>query len=216
MEMGNKKVNIFNIVVPIVLLVATMIISLIDYPSVFEKSKWTVITVFVAVIIYIIFWNYLKPDKFSRNGGIIIGSLFIINISVEEFINWQTKSASLVSTLTMMFLIFISFSFISAIKTIKTDSFTSGLKSSFVSAMLGTIIALCFGFMINFLFPNRMVFVLKGYPGYTDFSNPRAFTFFNAFDNASNHVIIAPIISILMGSVGGWIALTILRMRKRR
>jgi hypothetical protein len=60
-----------------------------------------------------------------------------------------------------------------------------------------------------------MVLVLKGYPGYTDFSNPRAFTFFNAFDNASNHVIIAPIISILMGSVGSWIALTILKVRKR-
>jgi hypothetical protein len=214
--MGNNKVNILNIVVPIILLAAMMIISLIDYPSIYEKSKWTVITVFVAVIIYKIFWIYLKPDMFSRNGGLIIGSLFIINISIEEFISWQTKTGSLVSTLTMMFLIFISFSFISAIKTIKTNSFTSGLKSSFVSALLGTIIALCFGFLINFLFPDRMVFVLKGYPGYTDFSNPREFTFFNAFDNASNHVIIAPIISILMGSIGSWITLTILRMRKRR
>jgi hypothetical protein len=216
MEMENKRVNIFYIVAPIILLTATMIVSLIDFPSVFEKSKWTVITVFIGVIIYIIFWIYLKPDRFSRNGGTIIGLLFIINISIEEFINWQTKTGSVVSTLTMMFLIFISFSFISAIQTIKTESFTSGLKSSFVSALLGTIIALCFGFLINFLFPDRMVFVLKGYPGYADFSNPRAFTFFNSFDNASNHVVIAPIISILMGSIGGWIALNILRMRKRR
>ena len=214
--MGNKRVNIFYIVAPIILLMATMIVSLIDYPSVFEKSKWTVITVFAAVIIYIIVWIYITPDRFSVNGGFIIGLLFIINISIEEFISWQSKTGSLVSTLTMMFLIFISFSIISAIKTIKTESFKSGLKSSFVSALLGTIIALSFGFLINYLFPERMVLVLKGYPGYTDFSNPRAFTFFNAFDNASNHVIIAPIISILMGSVGGWIALTILRMRKRR
>jgi len=214
--MGNKRVNIFYIVAPIILLMATMIVSLIDYPSVFEKSKWTVITVFAAVIIYIILWIYLTPDRFSVNGGFIIGLLFIISISIEEFISWQSKTGSLVSTLTMMFLIFISFSIISAIKTIKTESFKSGLKSSFVSALLGTIIALSFGFLINYLFPERMVLVLKGYPGYTDFSNPRAFTFFNAFDNASNHVIIAPIISIIMGSIGGWTALTILKLRTRR
>jgi len=214
--MGNKRVNIFYIVAPIILLMATMIVSLIDYPSVFEKSKWTVITVFAAVIIYIIVWIYITPDRFSVNGGFIIGLLFIINISIEEFISWQSKTGSLVSTLTMMFLIFISFSIISAIKTIKTESFKSGLKSSFVSALLGTIIALSFGFLINYLFPERMVLVLKGYPGYTDFSNPRAFTFFNAFDNASNHVIIAPIISIIMGSIGGWTALTILKLRTRR
>jgi len=194
---------------------ATMTISLIEYPSVFEKSKWTVIIDFVAVIIYILLWMYVKPDRFSVNGGLIIGLLFIINISIEEFISWQTKTGSLISTVIMMFLIFISFSFISAIKTIKTESFISGLKSSFASALLGTTIALCFGFLINYIFPERMVLVLKGYPGYTDFSNPRAFTFFNAFDNASNHVIIAPIISILMGSLGGGIVLTILKLRKR-
>jgi len=213
--MENKRVNIFYIVAPIILLMATMIVSLIDYPSVFEKSKWTVITVFAAVIIYIIVWIYITPDRFSVNGGFIIGLLFIINISIEEFISWQTKTGSLISTVIMMFLIFISFSFISAIKTIKTESFISGLKSSFASALLGTTIALCFGFLINYIFPERMVLVLKGYPGYTDFSNPRAFTFFNAFDNASNHVIIAPIISILMGSLGGGIVLTILKLRKR-
>ena len=213
--MGNTKVNILNIIVPVLLLIGTMLVSLIDYPSVFEKSKLTVITVFVAAIIYVIIWIYLKPDRFSRNGGLIIGLLFIINISIEEFISWQTKTGSLISTVIMMFLIFISFSFISAIKTIKTESFISGLKSSFASALLGTTIALCFGFLINYIFPERMVLVLKGYPGYTDFSNPRAFTFFNAFDNASNHVIIAPIISILMGSLGGGIVLTILKLRKR-
>jgi hypothetical protein len=214
--MENKRLNIFYILAPIILLLATMIVSLIDYPSVYEKSKGTVITVFVAVIIYIILWIYLKPDRLSVNGGITIGLLFIINISIEEFISWQIKSGSLVSTLIMMFLIFISFAFISAIKTIKTESFMSGLKSSFVSALLGTIIALCFGFLINYLFPERMVFVLNGYPGYNEFTNPRAFTFFNAFDNASNHVIIAPIISILMGSIGGWIGLAVLRLRNRR
>ena len=131
--MGNTKVNILNIIVPVLLLIGTMLVSLIDYPSVFEKSKLTVITVFVAAIIYVIIWIYLKPDRFSRNGGLIIGLLFIINISIEEFISWQTKIGSVISTLTMMFLIFISFSIISVIKTTNTENIKFGIKSSFVN-----------------------------------------------------------------------------------
>lgn len=61
-----------------------------------------------------------------------------------------------------------------------------------------------------------MVYVLKNYPGYNNYSNPIAFTFFNSFDNASNHVIIAPIVSIIMGALGGAVALLILRFRKRK
>ena len=214
--MENKKVNILNILLPIFLLVGLMIMGLINYPEIFDKSKWSVFTVFIAIIGYIVLWIYLKPDRFSKNGGLMIGLLFIVNISIEEFINWQTKTGSLVSTLVMMFMIFISFSIISAIKTLKIENIINGLKSSLISAFLGTVIALCFGFLINFVFSERMIFTLKGYPGYNDFNNPKAFSFYNAFDNASNHVLIAPIISLIMGLLGGLTVLIILRLRKRR
>ncbi len=214
--MDNKRVNIFNIIIPIILLIGLMITSIINYPMILDKSKWTVITVFIAIIGYIIIWINLKPDRFSYTGGLIIGLLFIINISIEEFIDWHTKTGSLVSTLIMMFLIFISFSIISAIRTLKTENIVDGLKSSLISALLGTIIALCFGFLINYVFSERMIYTLKGYPGYNDFANSKAFTFYNAFDNASNHVIIAPIISIIMGLFGGLTSLIILRLRKRK
>jgi len=214
--MENKKVSILNILLPIFLLVGLMIMGLFNYPVIFDKSKWSVFTVFIAIIGYIVLWIYLKPDRFSKNGGLMIGLLFIVNISIEEFINWQTKTGSLVSTLVMMFMIFISFSIISAIKTLKIENIINGLKSSLISALLGTVIALCFGFLINFVFSERMIFTLKGYPGYYDFNNPKAFSFYNAFDNASNHVLIAPIISLIMGLLGGLIVLIILRLRKKR
>ena len=214
--MENKKVSILNILLPIFLLVGLMIMGLFNYPVIFDKSKWSVFTVFIAIIGYIVLWIYLKPDRFSKNSGLIIGLLFIVNISIEEFINWQTKTGSLVSTLVMMFMIFISFSIISAIQTLKAENIINGLKSSLISAFLGTVIALCFGFLINFVFSERMIYTLKGYPGYNDFNNPKAFSFYNAFDNASNHVIIAPIISLIMGLLGGLSALIILKLRKRR
>lgn len=212
--MQNKTVNIFNLLLPIFLLVILMTISLINYPIIFDKAKETVLIVFVAIVVYLLIWAFIKPDNFSKNGGLLIGFLFVVNISMEEFITWQTHTSTLVSTLTMMFLIFISFSIISALKTLHTHNILKGIKSSFISALLGTIIALCFGFLIDYVFSDRLVSILKNYPGYNEYSNPRAFTFFNSFDNASNHVIIAPIISLIMGSLGGAVALLILRVRQ--
>jgi hypothetical protein len=84
-----------------------------------------------------------------------------------------------------------------------------------ISSLLGTVVGLCIGFLINYVFSGRMIFTLKGYPGYNDFINPKAFIFYNAFDNASNHVIIAPIISIIMGLFGDLTTLILLRLRKQ-
>jgi ABC-type sulfate transport system permease component len=100
-----------------------------------------------------------------------------VNISIEDFINWQTKTSILASTLTMMFITFISFSIISAIKTSQTNNILKGIKSSFISALLGTLIALCFGFLINYLFPDKMVAILRNDPGFNEYTNPNAFTF---------------------------------------
>ncbi len=214
--MQNKNVNIYIILLPIFFLASLMTIALINYPIIFDKAKLTVITVFAAIIVYVLIWAFIKPDNFSKIGGLIIGFLFVVNISMEEFISWGTHTSTLVSTLTMMFLIFTSFSIISAFKTLQTHSILKGIKSSFISALLGTIIALCFGFLIDYVFSDKMVSVLKNYPGYNDYSNPKAFTFFNSFDNASNHIIIAPIVSSIMGLLGGAVALIILQLRKNK
>ena len=39
---------------------------------------------------------------------------------------------------------------------------------------------------------------------------------FLTLDNASNHVIIAPIVSLIIGALGGATALIILRVKKRK
>ena len=212
--MENKSVNILNILLPIFLLVGLMTIALINYPVIFDKSKGAIIIIFVALTLYIFIWKFIKPDNFSKNGGLLIGLLFIINISIEDFINWQSKTSILVSTLTMMFLVFISFSMISAIRTLRTRNILKGIKSSLISPFLGTVTALCFGFLICYLFSGRMVNILQSDRGFNDYNNPKSFTFFNAFDNASSHVIMAPVISIIMGALGGVTALIIIGIKK--
>ena len=211
-----KNASLLNILLPVCLLTVLMVIALINYPVIFVNARAAVIIAFAATIAYVILWGLMKPDHFSKNGGLLIGLLFIINISIEDFIYWQTKTSILVSTLVMMSLIFISFSIISAIKTFQTRNMLKGMKSSLISAVLGTVIAICFGFLICYLSPGKMINVLRSDPGFSDYSNPKAFIFFNAFDNASNHVIVAPVVSVIMGALGGLAALIILRIKKKK
>lgn len=66
--MDNKSANILNILLPIFLLAGLPVTALIDYPIIFDKSKLIVITVFVAIVIYLLLWRLIRPDSFSRNG----------------------------------------------------------------------------------------------------------------------------------------------------
>lgn len=202
------------VLIPLFLLVILMTVALINYPVIFDKATSTVIIVFIALVIYLVLWHLIKTDNFSRNGGWLIGVLFMINITLEDFIIWQTKTGRLGSTLAMMIAIFISFAVISTLKTFRTRNILMGLKSSFANALLGTLIALCYGFLICYLFQDKMIDILRGDLGYSDYRNPKVFTFFNAFDNASSHVIIAPFVSLIMGALGGAIALITLRYKK--
>ncbi len=213
--MREKISSVLNILIPTLILWALMIIALLRYPVIFDNSKSIVFTTFVSSIAYIFIWKAMKPDIYAKNAGLLIGLLFVINISIEEFIDWPTETSTLVSTLGMMFVIFVSFAVISAIKVLQTGNLFIGIKSSFQSALLGTIIALLFGFSIDYVFSERRVSILQNYPGFKEYGNAKAFTFFNSFDNASNHILIAPVIAIIMGTLGGMTSLLILKLKKR-
>lgn len=214
--MNDNKISVINLIIPISLLIILLVIALIKYPEILGYSILTSILTFVGIIIYVLLWIFLKPNRFSKNGGLFIGLLFIINIFLEDFINWPTKTSSLLSTLTMMFLIFISFSIISAITPAEKYNLYKGIKSSLISAFIGTIIALCFGFLICYLFPNRLMEILRNDSGFNDFSNSRAYIFYNAFDNASNHIIVVPIVSIIMGFIGATLKLLTLKLKEAK
>lgn len=209
-----NKTNLFSLFLPLFFLMALMVIALINYPTIFHSATSGLIIIFVALVLYTVLWYVLKPDDFSRKGGLLIGVLFIINITIEDFVDWHTQTGRLVSTLSMMVAIFLCFAIISGVKTYRSGNILLGLKSSFTSALSGTLIALCFGFLICYVFEEKMLGILQDDRGYSDFSNPKEFVFFNAFDNASSHVIIAPVVSLLMGALGGGIVLIILRFKK--
>ena len=213
--MHDQKVNYWNILVPIILAFLLMIISVSLHPIILTKLKWYLLLILGIILGYLPLWVIISPDSYSRNSGLLIGALFMINISMEEFFVWTFKNGNLVSTLIIMAIIFVSFSIISGVKTHETQKIIYGIKSSLISALLGTLIAINFGFAIDFIFLNKITNGLQGYPGFNTFDSPEAFTFYNSFDNALSHLIIAPLISIIMGASGGVIALGILKQQKK-
>ena len=213
--MHYQKVNNWNILLPMILVFILMIISLSLYPIIVTGLKWNLLLTIGVFFGYLLVWLKISPDRFSRNSGLLIGVLFMINISIEEFIVWTFKKGNLVSTFIMMAIIFVSFAIIGGVKTYQTRNIFNGLKSSLISALLGTLIAINFGFAIDYIFLNKITNGLQGYPGFNNFDSPKAFTFYNSFDNALSHLIIAPLISIIMGASGGLLALRILKLQKK-
>ncbi len=214
--MNYKGASILNILIPSILLFILMIVALASHTLVLAQSILTIIVVFAALAVYILLWALMKPDLYSRNAGYIIGLLFILNISQKTFITTQMDTPNWVFTTIMMVIIFITFGVISWYKTKQTNSIFAGIKSSFVSALLGTVIALCFGFLINSLFSEKMLYILQDNSGFKNYKNPKAYIFFHAFDNAFTHVIMGPFFSLVFGSLGALTARLMYKMKQEK
>src|SRR5262249_30035095 len=87
----------------------------------------------------------------------------------------------------------------------KTTRLSLGILASLWSALLGVLIVILFGFLVNFLFLQRLEHLLFSDYLTSGMSDPQAFTFFNAFDSASSHLLEAPILASICGTLGGLI-----------
>lgn len=183
-------------------------IALIKYPAIFNGTVGIVIA---AVIIYVVLWTILKPDNFSRNGGLIIAALFILGTIGKDLVDWTSHEYVALAT---RYLIYIEFAIISFIQTTRTNNIYKGVKSSLASALLGIMITVCAGFLICYFFTDRMLYILAGHPKLHAYGTAEAFMFFNTFQNASNVMIIGPLISIIIGAVAGATAMIVRKMKK--
>ena len=84
-----------------------------------------------------------------------------------------------------------------------------GIFASVWSAMIGVLIALLFGFAINFLFAPRLEQNLQASAEYARSGSHdlATFTFWNTLENASSHLLEAPVIAVVLGSLGSLIGL---------
>ena len=167
-------------------------------------------------------WVTHQPNQASSGAlksgtvfGLVVGLTFIITIAVENFAD-MSRQVSTISTLGFMLLIFLIFSFAGWHGTKQSSQLSLGILASVWSSMIGVVIALLFGFTINFLFTQRLEQNLQASAEYlrSGSHDLETFTFWNTLDSASSHLLEAPIIAVVLGTLGSLIRLGFSQLQK--
>jgi len=168
-------------------------------------------------------WVTHQPNQASSGAlksgtvfGLVVGITFIGTISVENFAG-MSGQVSTISTLGFMLLIFLIFAFAGWHGTKQSSQLSLGILASVWSSMIGVVIALLFGFTINFLFTQRLEQNLQASAEYlrSGSHDLETFTFWNTLDSASSHLLEAPIIAVVLGTLGSLISLGFSQLQKK-
>ena len=168
-------------------------------------------------------WVTHQPNQASSGAlksgtvfGLVVGITFIITIAVENFAG-MSGQISTISTLGFMLLIFLIFAFAGWHGTKQSSQLSLGILASVWSAMIGVVIALLFGFTINFLFTQRLEQNLQASAEYlrSGSHDLETFTFWNTLDSASSHLLEAPIIAVVLGTLGSLMSLGFSQLQKK-
>ncbi|MEI7846761.1 MAG: hypothetical protein WCK35_13255 [Chloroflexota bacterium] len=148
--------------------------------------------------------------------GLLVGITFIATISIENFVELSQQVITF-STLGFMLFIFLIFLYAGWHGAKQSSHQSLGILTSVWSAMIGVVIALIFGFIINFLFTQRLEQNLQASAEYlrSGSHDLETFTFWNTLDSASSHLLEAPIFAVGLGTLGGWINLGFRQLQKK-
>jgi len=145
--------------------------------------------------------------------GFLIGFLFTIDIAVEYFLDMSSQVSTL-STLGFMSLLFLLFGVVGARISQRTGHLLLGSLASVWSALLGVLIAVLFGVIVNLVFLQRLEHLLASDYLRSGMRDMTTFTFFNTLDSASSHLLEAPILAAIFGTLGALLGKSIIRFQK--
>ncbi len=225
MNIQSRKSNLWQVITCGVLIDLALVgLSLVLYPSLLSGGQLITTTACLASLLLYGCFGVALPLRASPivvtalwGGmvfGLFIGIIFIADLIVEDFINMSSQVDAF-STLGFMFLIFLLFGGAGAYGTYKTGQVRLGVLASIWSAMLGVLIVILVGFALCFLFMQRLEYILASDYAHSGMGSPQAFTFFSALDNASTHLLEAPILAAIFGSIGGLITKSLNSLRGR-
>jgi hypothetical protein len=190
--------------------------GIIRYPLIVSEAG--ILSLLIPLLMLLVYgvvaaWVTHKPTQVRSDAlksgtifGLLVGVTFIITISVENFAE-ISQQAITISTLGFMLINFLIFAYSGWYGTNKSSQFFLGIFTSVWSAMIGVLIALLFGFMVNFLFAHRLEQNLQASAEYllSGSQDLRTFTFWNTLDSASSHLFEAPILAAGLGGLGSLI-----------
>ncbi len=210
----------------IILIAALIGYGMLRYPLIIsETGAWSVFAPAFMLLLYGVaaVWGTHRPSQ-ARNRalkcgtafGLVVGATFIVTISVENFVNLNGQGST-ISTIGFMLLIFLLFALAGWRSATNSGQLRLGIFASVWSAMIGVLIALLFGFAINFLFTQRLEQNLQVSAEYlrSGSHDLETFTFWNTLDSASSHLLEAPIIAAVWGTLGSLTSLGFSQLREK-
>ena len=223
--MSNSQLRIVFISA-VVLIVGLIGYGMLRYPHILSEAG--VSSILVPVFILLLYgvvavWGTHQPGQAHRAAlksgtafGLLVGITFIISISVENFATMSVQ-ISTISTFGLMLLTFMLFALAGWRAAKDSGQLRVGIFASIWSAMTGVLLALIFGFAINFLFTQRLEQNLQTSAEYfrSGSHDLVTFTFWNTLDSASSHLFEAPIIAAILGISGSLISLGFSQLRKK-
>jgi hypothetical protein len=146
--------------------------------------------------------------------GLLIGLFFVVDIAVEYFVDLN-QTASVLSTLGFMGLIFLAFAAAGVLGTRLTGHWLLGVLCSVWSAMLGVLIALVFGMAVNVFFLQRLEAISAADYAPSGLRDPAAYAFSSTLDTASTHLFEAPMYAAICGTLGALIFMGLFTWRRK-
>lgn len=209
-----------------VLIISVLIVyGILRYPRIVsEAGMANILFPLIMLLLYGVaaIWATHQPSPARHEAlksgtvfGLIVGGIFVVLITIENFVP-MSEQVSTFATLSFMLLIFLIFAYAGWCGTKNSNQLSLGLLTSIWSAMCGVMIAVLFGFAINFLFGQVLEQNLQVSAEYlrSGSHDLETFTFWNTLDSASSHLLEAPILALVFGTCGSLLGLGLMRLGK--
>jgi hypothetical protein len=202
----------FGIMALIATDIALSSVAVVRYPALLQQHlAWIYLLEPTAILlVYGIGTIYLANARddiwisIRRNAtlfGLVTGSIELINIVIEN-LAFKFTSGPLVS-IGFMLLVFVLWGIAAAWSARSSKSVRAGIFTAIASAGICMLIAVAGGFFVELLVapPNPAVVSTWAEFKRSGWTDPYAFGLANALDSGSTHLLIAPVVALVFGSV---------------
>jgi hypothetical protein len=194
-----------------------MALSLLRYPAFFAQpgAQIVVIEPVCALVAYSVaivlaarlrgtFWEAIQ--KTATICGILSGSIEIIDIGIENGIPFKVGGPVL--QLVFMLAAFALWGIAGFAATRKLGSFKAGLLAAIGSAGICMLAAVTAGFLIELLLAPPAPAYVSSWAEFqrSGWSDARAFGIANTFDSGFTHLLAAPVVATVLGSIASLLA----------
>ncbi len=139
--------------------------------------------------------------------GLLTGALEVLNVALENLAPSLWHGAAI--SITFMLLPFLLWTIAAAVGARRTGTWRNGLLAAVLSAALCMLLSVAAGFVLELFLAPPSAAAVAAWPEFlrSRWSDPRAFAMANTFDSAFTHLLFAPIVAAIFGSIASAVTL---------